>query len=346
MVMLVAGMSLTAGVGNVAAAGDVTITVNNQFSETVEGATVEIYSGSSVDTTTASPVQTATTGTGGQVTFAGLSDGDYTVKATSPSGNYTMTKSGVDAVTVSGSNVSDSINVDTYGTMEVNVIGADTLEGVSDTTVEIIDPDGNVIVDGASTDSGGIAFFEYVKAGTYEVQIASNSQQYVGTTMTVDVVSGESTPVNAELTPKTEVGLNFVGPDGEPETAGFVDLENSQGELVRTYSANQDGTQTAYVDPEKSYTLVASDEGGNYETASLDISNVSSDTTYEIQYETADSDATTSINDASTSDSSESSSGDELLGGGSGSVGGFPIEYVAVGVLALFGVLGIAAVRD
>lgn len=135
-------------VGSVAAAGDVTITVNDQTGEAVEGATVTL-----VNSTDDSEVASNTTDASGNVTFSAVSDGEYytevSVDGYANLEGQTITVSG-SAVTASESVNDEIVNekvsvVNDTRTAYVELEGNMTDGNTSDVTVTFsgIDSDGN-----------------------------------------------------------------------------------------------------------------------------------------------------------------------------------------------------------
>jgi hypothetical protein len=99
---LVLFATLTGAAGSAAAAGDVTITVEDAGGNAVDGATVTLYN--AADDTQAN---SATTGTNGEVTFSSVTDGDYYAEVTAQGYNGTTTGT----MTVSGAAISKTVTI-------------------------------------------------------------------------------------------------------------------------------------------------------------------------------------------------------------------------------------------
>jgi hypothetical protein len=334
------------GVGNVAAAGDVTVDVtytNPGGTQTaLQGATVELIDSSG------NVVNTMETDSNGAAVFSGVSDGDYTAEVTDPYGNNTNT---ISTFSVAGSAVSQSTNFSTTQTdFEVDVTDAQSTEFVGEgVSVELQNASDGTVVDSTTTTADGVAVFDggYDASVEYDVVVAPDSSEYDTATTSLtfsDYSEYDTTFTTASVNPIYTVTFDFVNPDGGAADRGLIDHYDSSDTLVDTYYSDSEGTATVDLVYNTEATFEASDEAGNYETASKTVT-VDSDKTVTVNFETPSSDAVTSlqVSETTSSDSTDSTSGGGG-GGGFGGSGNMPI--IVGGVLALLALFGFFAIKE
>jgi hypothetical protein len=329
------------GVGNVAAAGDVTVDVTytdpGGTDVALENATVEIMDGSG------NVVETAETGTDGTVSFASVSDGDYTVEATDPYGNTVS-----QTVTVSGSAVSASLNFSKpYTDIEFTAEHIDDGSAVEGVPVELVDVANDTVVETAETDAEGRVHFSegYDATVEYDVVVAPAGENYETTTVSLsfsDYSEYDTTFATGTVTPYQTISFQFVDDDGNAVERAYVDQyegTDTSGTLMDTYYADSNGETSVQVSYGTETTFEAEDERGDFKTASQTVT-VDGDTTYEIQFQPTDADATTSFSTVDDTTDSDST------GGGGGLPSGENTPLIVGGMIAVLAILGFAYVQD
>lgn len=327
LAVMVVSTVLIGGAGNVAAAGDMTVNVTNQNGTSVANASVVV-----IDQADGSQVASGTTDSTGSITFASVPDGTFDVEVTSPSGENTVVKT----KSISGAAVTVNATVTTVGNAELTLSHVGTSESEKGVEVELQDSNGNV-VNTKTTDSEGRVLFSNVNSGSYTFNIAPADTDYVNKTVSASVPVNDTVYKSDTVTPYHKITFAFYDPAGDTETAGFVDHLDSTGSLVTTYYADEGGVATTQKIPYGTQvTFEVADERSEYKTASMDLT-VEADATYNVNFESTDSDATTSIqlND-STGDS----------GGGSGSTSSLPTGVLLVAGFMFLVIIGFAAVRN
>lgn len=331
------------GVGNVAAAGDVTVDVTytnpGGTDSALQGATVELIDSSG------NVVNTAETGSSGSVSFSSVTDGDYTAEVTDPYGNTNT----ISTFSVAGSAVSQSTNFSsTYTDFEVDVTDAKSGDFVGEgISVELQNASDGTVVDSTTTNADGVAVFDggYEISTEFDVVVAPDSSDYETATTSLsfsDYSEYDTTFATASVNPIYTVTFEFVDPQGEVADRGLIDHYDSSDTLVDTYFSDSEGTATVDLAAGTEATFEASDEAGNYGTASETVT-VDSDKTVSVNFETTDSDAVTAlqVSETTSGDSTDSSGGG---GGGFGGSGNMPI--IVVGVLVVLAFLGFVATQE
>lgn len=198
----------------------------------------------------------------GNYSIGNLAPGTYTVSASAP--NYGTGLQGVSVLadqTLTGVNLALTANPGSISGTVTNIATAEPLAGAI-VTIRTLQGDSNAVVQTVNTDESGNYLAQGLAPGSYSVTAAVFG--FASQTQTVTVSSNQTATANFALAAETgTISGTIRDGNGDPITGGniFVRVFDGNGLLIKSITAEPDGSYTVIDLAPGTYTVVAQAPG-------------------------------------------------------------------------------------